>query len=82
MFAGVIKKLNLHPDIYKDEVTLPKALRYAMSAGVIAQWTPGSTKGLPTESAAQNLTEQLYHPVFVQSIGTELYATRTEEYIL
>lgn len=80
--AGVIKKLNLHPDIYKDEVTLPKALRYAMSAGVIAQWTPGSTKGLPTESAAQNLTEQLYHPVFVQSIGTELYATRTEEYIL
>eukprot|EP00250_Pteridium_aquilinum_P006148 c16120_g2_i1 orf=664-2136(-) len=80
--AGIIKKLNTQPELYKDEVTLPKALRFAMSAGVIAQWTPGSTKGLPTESATQNLTEQIYRPVFVQSIGTELYATRTKEYLL
>ncbi|KAH6557624.1 hypothetical protein KP509_1Z102700 [Ceratopteris richardii] len=80
--AGIIRKLNLHPEIYKDKVTLPKALRYAMSAGVIAQWTVGSIKGLPTESAAQNLTEQIYRPVFVQSIGTELYSTESREYLL
>ncbi|MCO5568238.1 hypothetical protein L7F22_021934 [Adiantum nelumboides] len=80
--AGIIRKLNLQPELYKDEVTLPKALRYAMSAGVIAQWTPGSTKGLPTENAAQNLTEQVYHPVFVQSLGTELYSTVSQDYLL
>ncbi|KAI5081539.1 hypothetical protein GOP47_0001282 [Adiantum capillus-veneris] len=80
--AGIIRKLNLQPELYTDEVTLPKALRYAMSAGVIAQWTPGSTKGLPTESAAQNLTEQVYHPVFVQSLGTELYSTVSQDYLL
>ena len=59
MIAAIMRKLNLHPELYKDEETLPKALRYALCAGIIAQWSIGSTKGLPTESASQNLTEQL-----------------------
>ena len=82
MIAAIMRKLNLHPELYKDEETLPKALRYALCAGIIAQWSIGSTKGLPTESASQNLTEQLYRPVFVQPLGNEIYARRPQEYLL
>jgi hypothetical protein len=82
MFAAIMRKLNLYPELFKDEETLPKALRFALCAGIIAQWTIGSTKGLPTESASQNLTEQLYRPVFVQPLGNELYARRSQEYLL
>lgn len=68
MVAGILRKLSAQPELYDDQKTLEKALRFAMSAGVIAQWTPGAIKGLPTESAAQNLTEQVYRPIFVQPL--------------
>lgn len=80
--AAIIRKLNLQPELYNDREVLPKALRFAISAGIIAQWTPGSTKGLPTESASQNLTEQIYRPVFVQPLGNQPFVSTSQQYLL
>ncbi|BBN17888.1 hypothetical protein MPTK1_7g17740 [Marchantia polymorpha subsp. ruderalis] len=58
--AAIIRKLSTQPELFTDEVKLQKALRFAVCAGIIAQWTIGAIRGMPTESAAQNLTEQVY----------------------
>lgn len=68
LVAGIIRKLSTQPTLYNDREALEKALRFAMCAGAIAQWTIGAVRGLPTESAAQNLTEQVYPPALVQPL--------------
>ena len=62
VFAAIIRKMTMHEELWKDEVKLQKALRFAIAAGIIAQWTQGGVRGLPTESAAQNLMEQVFVP--------------------
>lgn len=64
--AGILRKLSTQPELLQDEVKLQKALRFCLCAGIIAQWTKGAIRGMPTESAAQNLTEQVYphHMIF------------------
>jgi hypothetical protein len=63
--AALIKKLTMQPELLHDQTRLEKALRFAICAGIIAQWTIGAIRGYPTESAAQNLTEQVYQPTMV-----------------
>lgn len=63
--AALIKKLTTQPELLHDQTRLEKALRFAICAGIIAQWTIGAIRGYPTESAAQNLTEQVYQPTMV-----------------
>jgi hypothetical protein len=63
--AAVIRKLSTQPQLLGDQEKLEKALRFAICAGIIAQWTIGAIRGFPTESAAQNLTEQVYPPSMV-----------------
>ncbi|XP_002973268.2 fructokinase-like 1, chloroplastic [Selaginella moellendorffii] len=58
--AAIIRKLVAQPDIFEDQDRLERALRFVVAAGVISQWTIGAVRGLPTESAAQNLTEQMF----------------------
>ncbi|KAL3679228.1 hypothetical protein R1sor_022184 [Riccia sorocarpa] len=58
--AAIIRKLSSQPELFTNEEKLQKALRFAVCAGIIAQWTIGAIRGMPTESAAQNLTEQVY----------------------
>ncbi|KAG9453295.1 hypothetical protein H6P81_006199 [Aristolochia fimbriata] len=41
---------------------LERQLRFAIAAGIISQWTIGAVRGFPTESATQNLKEQVYVP--------------------
>lgn len=60
--AGIIRKLTAQPELYDDQVLLEKQLRFAICAGIIAQWTIGAVRGFPTESATQNLKEQVYVP--------------------
>lgn len=60
--AAIIRKLTTQPEIFENEDMLKRQLRFAIAAGIIAQWTIGSVRGLPTESAAQNLKEQVYVP--------------------
>lgn len=60
--AAIIRKLTTQPEIFENEDLLKRQLRFAIAAGIIAQWTIGSVRGLPTESAAQNLKEQVYVP--------------------
>lgn len=60
--AGIIRKLTSQPELYDDQVLLEKQLRFAICAGIIAQWTIGVVRGFPTESATQNLKEQVYVP--------------------
>lgn len=60
--AGIIRKLTAQPELYDDQALLEKQLRFAICAGIIAQWTIGAVRGFPTESAAQNLKEQVYVP--------------------
>uniref|UniRef100_A0A0A9DHR5 Carbohydrate kinase PfkB domain-containing protein n=1 Tax=Arundo donax TaxID=35708 RepID=A0A0A9DHR5_ARUDO len=60
--AAAIKKLTTCPEMYKDQDTLERQLRFAVAAGIISQWTIGAVRGYPTESAAQNLKEQVYVP--------------------
>eukprot|EP01018_Ginkgo_biloba_P009175 Gb_07834 [translate_table: standard] len=62
LVAGIIRKLTIQPELYNDQVQLEKQLRFAICAGIIAQWTIGGIRGFPTESAAQNLKEQVYVP--------------------
>lgn len=66
--AAIIRKLTTQPQLLEgnlDEDKLQKALRFAVCAGIISQWTKGAIDGFPSESAAQNLTEQVYPPSMV-----------------
>ncbi|KAL9225666.1 hypothetical protein vseg_001562 [Gypsophila vaccaria] len=60
--AGILRKLTTHPEMYEDQDVLNRQLRFAIAAGIIAQWTIGAVRGFPTESATQNLKEQVYVP--------------------
>lgn len=58
--AGIMRKLTAHPEMYEDQDVLQRQLKFCVAAGIISQWTIGAVRGFPTESAAQNLTEQVY----------------------
>lgn len=60
--AAVMRKLVIHPEMYEDQDFLERQLRFAVAAGIISQWTIGAVRGFPTESATQNLKEQVYIP--------------------
>lgn len=60
--AAAIRKLIACPEMFEDQDTLERGLRFAVAAGIISQWTIGAVRGFPTESAAQNLKEQVYVP--------------------
>ncbi|KAL0904053.1 hypothetical protein M5K25_026126 [Dendrobium thyrsiflorum] len=60
--AAVMRKLTIHPEMYEDQDFLERQLRFAVAAGIISQWTIGAVRGFPTESATQNLKEQVYVP--------------------
>ena len=60
--AAIMRKLITHPEMYDDQDVLDRQLRFAIAAGIISQWTMGAVRGFPTESAAQNLKEQVYVP--------------------
>ncbi|KAG5550388.1 hypothetical protein RHGRI_015373 [Rhododendron griersonianum] len=60
--AAIIRKLTTQPEMFENQDVLVRQLRFAIAAGIIAQWTIGSVRGLPTASAAQNLKEQVYAP--------------------
>ncbi|XP_015699226.2 fructokinase-like 1, chloroplastic [Oryza brachyantha] len=60
--AAAIRKLTTCPEMYEDQDTLERNLRFAVAAGIISQWTIGAVRGFPTESATQNLKEQVYVP--------------------
>jgi sugar/nucleoside kinase (ribokinase family) len=65
VIAAIIRKLTTQPQLLLDQEKLEKALRFAICAGIVSQWTVGAVRGFPTESAAQNLTEQVYPPSMV-----------------
>ncbi|KAF5750873.1 fructokinase-like 1 chloroplastic [Tripterygium wilfordii] len=60
--AAIMRKLTTVPEMFEDQDILERQLRFAVSAGIIAQWTIGGVRGFPTESATQNLKEQVYVP--------------------
>ncbi|KAM2468103.1 hypothetical protein FF1_009816 [Malus domestica] len=60
--AAIMRKLTTHPEMYEDQDVLERQLRFAVAAGIISQWTIGAVRGFPTESATQNLKEQVYVP--------------------
>ncbi|CAN4106068.1 unnamed protein product [Withania somnifera] len=60
--AGIMRKLTTQPEMYHDQDILERQLRFAIAAGIISQWTIGAVRGFPTESATQNLKEQVYVP--------------------
>ncbi|KAJ6837983.1 putative fructokinase-like 1, chloroplastic [Iris pallida] len=60
--AAIMRKLTIHPEMYEDQDQLERHLRFAVAAGIISQWTIGAVRGFPTESATQNLKEQVYVP--------------------
>lgn len=60
--AGILRKLTTQPEMYTNQDYLERQLRFAIAAGIIAQWTIGAVRGFPTESATQNLKEQVYVP--------------------
>ncbi|TVU36490.1 hypothetical protein EJB05_18426, partial [Eragrostis curvula] len=60
--AAAMRKLTTCPEMFEDQDTLERQLRFAVAAGIISQWTIGAMRGFPTESAAQNLKEQVYVP--------------------
>ncbi|XP_078446691.1 fructokinase-like 1 [Wolffia australiana] len=62
LVAGVLRKLAAHPEMWRQRAELERHLRFAIAAGIISQWTVGAVRGFPTESAAQNLKEQVYVP--------------------
>ncbi|KAF3795525.1 Fructokinase-like 1 [Nymphaea thermarum] len=62
LVAGIMRKLVEHPEVYEDQDKLERDLRFAIAAGIISQWTIGAVRGFPTESATQNLKEQVYIP--------------------
>ncbi|KAG6697540.1 hypothetical protein I3842_09G207000 [Carya illinoinensis] len=60
--AGIMRKLTTYPDMFENQDVLERQLRFAIAAGIISQWTIGAVRGFPTESATQNLKEQVYVP--------------------
>lgn len=60
--AGIMRKLTTQPEIFENQDMLERQLRFAIAAGIISQWTIGGVRGFPTESATQNLKEQVYVP--------------------
>ncbi|XP_026662991.2 fructokinase-like 1, chloroplastic [Phoenix dactylifera] len=60
--AAIMRKLAIHPEMCEDQDLLERQLRFAVAAGIISQWTIGAVRGFPTESATQNLKEQVYVP--------------------
>ncbi|KAI3804156.1 hypothetical protein L1987_32329 [Smallanthus sonchifolius] len=60
--AAILRKLTSHPEMFENQDVLERQLRFAIAAGIIAQWTIGAVRGFPTESATQNLKEQVYVP--------------------
>ncbi|XP_057476174.1 fructokinase-like 1, chloroplastic [Actinidia eriantha] len=60
--AGIMRKLTTQPEMYENKDFLERQLRFAIAAGIISQWTIGAVRGFPTESATQNLKEQVYVP--------------------
>lgn len=60
--AAIMRKLTTHPEMFVNQDVLDRQLRFAVAAGIIAQWTIGAVRGFPTESATQNLKEQVYVP--------------------
>ncbi|GMH09786.1 hypothetical protein Nepgr_011627 [Nepenthes gracilis] len=60
--AGIMRKLTTHREMYENQDILERQLRFAIAAGIISQWTIGAVRGFPTESATQNLKEQVYVP--------------------
>ncbi|XP_068668834.1 fructokinase-like 1, chloroplastic [Aristolochia californica] len=62
LVAGIMRKLTMHPEMLENQDLLERQLRFAIAAGIISQWTIGAVRGFPTESATQNLKEQVYVP--------------------
>lgn len=60
--AGIMRKLTTQPEMFEDQDVLERQIRFAIAAGIISQWTIGAVRGFPTESATQNLKEQVYVP--------------------
>lgn len=60
--AAILRKLTTCPEMFENQDVLERQLRFAVAAGIIAQWTIGAVRGFPTESATQNLKEQVYVP--------------------
>ncbi|KAK8280559.1 hypothetical protein V6Z11_D09G184600 [Gossypium hirsutum] len=60
--AGIMRKLTTYPEMFENQDVLERQLRFAVAAGIISQWTIGAVRGFPTESATQNLKEQVYVP--------------------
>ncbi|KAL1312775.1 hypothetical protein HN51_039370 [Arachis hypogaea] len=60
--AAILRKLTTCPEMFENQDVLERQLRFAIAAGIIAQWTIGAVRGFPTESATQNLKEQVYVP--------------------
>lgn len=60
--AGILRKLTTCPEMYSNQDNLERQLRFTIAAGIISQWTIGGVRGFPTESATQNLKEQVYVP--------------------
>ncbi|OMO97422.1 Carbohydrate kinase PfkB [Corchorus olitorius] len=60
--AGIMRKLTTYPEMFENQDVLDRQLRFAIAAGIISQWTIGGVRGFPTESATQNLKEQVYVP--------------------
>lgn len=60
--AAIMRKLTTNPEMFQNQDVLERELRFAVAAGIISQWTIGAVRGFPTESATQNLKEQVYVP--------------------
>ena len=60
--AAIMRKLTTCPEMFEDQDVLERQLRFVIAAGIISQWTIGGVRSFPTESAAQNLKEQVYVP--------------------
>ncbi|KAL3531740.1 hypothetical protein ACH5RR_005261 [Cinchona calisaya] len=60
--AAIMRKLTTQPEMFDNQDILERQLRFAIAAGIISQWTIGAVRGFPTESATQNLKEQVYVP--------------------
>ncbi|PIA54478.1 hypothetical protein AQUCO_00900790v1 [Aquilegia coerulea] len=60
--AAIMRKLTTQPEMFENQDVVERQLRFAIAAGIISQWTIGAVRGFPTESATQNLKEQVYVP--------------------
>ncbi|GLT52677.1 hypothetical protein SLA2020_260020 [Shorea laevis] len=60
--AAIMRKLTTCAEMFENQDILERQLRFAVAAGIISQWTIGTVRGFPTESATQNLKEQVYVP--------------------